>query len=468
MTQGDHIELWNKCLSIIKDNIGEAQFDTWFAPVKSVDYSDGRLLLSVPSQFFIERIESQYINLLAKSIKHVYGSSFNKLTYTLDVVSNDKSTNIKIDAPKDNTTINNRVQRQMQGPSDPFVRHDYPDIDSRLNPKYTFENYCGSSSNKLALSIGEAIASDPKCKTFNPLLIFGPTGVGTTHLIQAIGIKIKELTPDKRVLYLTSREFESQYTTAVINKQINDFINFYQSIDVLIIDDIQEFAGKQSTQNTFYHIFNHLHQNQKQLILSSDCPPVSLDGIIPRLISRFKWGVTAELFQPDYALRRQVLEKKAGEDGLQIPNDIIDFIANSVTTSVRELEGIISSIIARATFLNVDISIDMAKAVIANAVKVPKREMNFDFIAETIGTYYGIDTDLMYGKSRKREISDPRQILMFLAKKHTKLSSTTIGLKLSRNHATVLHACKTIEERISYDKQLQHDLEEIEKSLYNN
>ena len=318
------------------------------------------------------------------------------------------------------------------------------------------------------MSIGEAIASDPKCKTFNPLLIFGPTGVGKTHLIQAIGIKIKELTPDKRVLYLTSREFESQYTTAVINKQINDFINFYQSIDVLIIDDIQEFAGKQSTQNTFYHIFNHLHQNQKQLILSSDCPPVSLDGIIPRLISRFKWGVTAELFQPDYALRRQVLEKKAGEDGLQIPNDIIDFIANSVTTSVRELEGIISSIIARATFLNVDISIDMAKAVIANAVKVPKREMNFDFIAETIGTYYGIETDLMYGKSRKREISDPRQILMFLAKKHTKLSSTTIGLKLSRNHATVLHACKTIEERISYDKQLQHDLEEIEKSLYNN
>ena len=299
------------------------------------------------------------------------------------------------------------------------------------------------------MSIGEAIASDPKCKTFNPLLIFGPTGVGKTHLIQAIGIKIKELTPDKSVLYLTSREFESQYTTAVINKQINDFINFYQSIDVLIIDDIQEFAGKQSTQNTFYHIFNHLHQNQKQLILSSDCPPVSLDGIIPRLISRFKWGVTAELFQPDYALRRQVLEKKAGEDGLQIPNDIIDFIANSVTTSVRELEGIISSIIARATFLNVDISIDMAKA-------------------ETIGTYYGIDTDLMYGKSRKREISDPRQILMFLAKKHTKLSSTTIGLKLSRNHATVLHACKTIEERISYDKQLQHDLEEIEKSLYNN
>lgn len=459
-----HIILWNNCLKKIKDNLSEQQYATWFAPITSASFDGENLLLNVPSQFFIERIEDTYLNLLSSVIKNTYGPNV-KLTYAFDVIKNEPDSNVKIAKRNDSSIISSKVVQQTQGPSDPFSKVKYDDIDSQLNPRYTFENYCGSMSNQLALSIGEAIATKPECKTFNPLLIFGQTGVGKTHLVQAIGIKIKENDPSARVLYLTARVFESQYTTAVKNNKVNDFINFYQSIDVLIMDDIQEFAGKQATQNTFYHIFNHLHQNQKQLILSSDCRPVDLDGFVPRLMSRFKWGVTAELSPPDYMLRRCVLEKKAHEDGLDIPNDVLDYIAINVTDSVRELEGIVLSLITRATFLNQEISIDNARLVISNAVKISKKQLNFEVIADVVSTHYNIDADLLYTKTRKREISDARQVVMYLAKKFTKFSSTTIGLKLSRDHATVLHACKAIEERLTVDKVLQADLTKIENEL---
>lgn len=460
----DHKALWNNCLKKIKDNLSDQAFKSWFEPITSSSFDGENLVLSVPSQFFIERIEGSYLNLLSSVIRNVYGAKV-KLTYTFNIVNNEPDTNVKMDSPKDSTIINSRVARQSTGPSDPFSKVKYAEIDSQLNPKYTFENYCGSKSNQLALSIGVAIATKPECKTFNPLLIFGQTGVGKTHLIQAIGIKIKESNPAARVLYLTARVFESQYTTAVRNNQVNDFISFYQSIDVLIMDDIQEFAGKTGTQNTFYHIFNHLQQNQKQLILSSDCRPVDLDGFVPRLMSRFNWGVTAELSQPDYVLRRTVLEKKAKENGLAVPRDVLDYIADNVTDSVRELEGIILSLITRATFLNQEMSVDIARMVISNAVKISKRQLTFEYITEVVSEHYGIDSDLLYGKSRKREISDARQVVMYLAKKYTKFSSTSIGLKLSRNHATVLHACKTIEERVSIEKSLQTDLEKIENEF---
>lgn len=464
MSESNHKLLWEKCLEKIKDNVSEQAFLAWFSPIESLGFDGNIVELRVPSQFFIEKFESSYSNLLRAVLRSVYGESF-RLRYSVQVVNNLPDTNVTIDSPKNSTLISNKYQKQFQGPGSPFEKIHYPDLDSQLNPKYTLENYCGSFSNKLALSIGETIATNPDCKTFNPLLVFGPTGVGKTHLIQGIGIKIKEKYPNKRVLYLTSRIFESQYTTAVARNKVNDFINFYQSIDVLLMDDIQEFAGKQSTQNTFYHIFNHLHQNQKQLILSSDCPPVSLDGIVPRLMSRFKWGVTAELYSPDFELRRKVLDKKAHEDGLPIPQEVIDYIANSVTDGVRELEGIIVSLITRATIMNQVITVDLAKSVIANTVKVNKKQLTIDFIVETVASHYNINSDLIYGKSRKRQVSDPRQIVMYLAKKHTSLSSTTIGLKLSRDHATVLYAEKAIKDRLPNEKQLQLDIEEIENEF---
>lgn len=450
--------LWEKCLSILKDNLNEEQFNAWFKPISVYSYENNQLVLNVPSSFFVEKLEGTYLNLVKSTLRHVYGSGI-KLYYKDSVVE------VKTKGGTDSTVVDNRVEKSLPKNSNPFETVDYGDIDSQLNPKYTFENYCDSMCNKLAVSIGEAIATNPKCKTFNPLFIFGATGVGKTHLIQAIGIKVKETQPQNRVLYVTARVFESQYTTAVRNNKVNDFINFYQSIDTLILDDIQEFAGKTATQNTFFHIFNHLHQNQKQLILSSDTRPVDMDGMVPRLISRFKWGMTAELAKPDYSLRRNVLTMKADQDGLTISNEILDYIANNVTDSVRELEGVIVSLLAHATMLNQEITLDLAKAVISNAVKVSKSQVTFEMITEKVCEHYNIDSELIYGKSRKREISDARQIVMYMAKKMTQLSSTNIGTRLSRNHATVLHACKTIEERLSIEKVLQDDMEKIENEL---
>ena len=298
-----------------------------------------------------------------------------------------------------------------------------------------------------------AIADHPEVKTYNPMFIFGSTGVGKTHLIQAIGIRIKEQNPRARVLYVPARVFESQYTSAVPKGKVNDFINFYQSIDVLLIDDIHELAGKTGTQNTFFHIFNHLHQHGKQLIMTSDRRPVDMDGMVPRLISRFKWGMTVELEKPDYDLRRNVLIKRAAQDGLTLTDDVLDFIATQVTDSVRDLEGVVVSLLAHATMLNQDITLELAQSVASNTVHVSQHQLTFELIAEAVASFYNLDTDLLFGKSRKREISDARQVLMYFAKTRTQLSSTNIGLRLSRNHATVLHACKQVEQRMGIERK---------------
>ncbi len=457
-------EHWNKCLEIFKDNVRIEQYNAWFAPIVALKFEDKKLTLRVPSQFFIEQIEQRFYNLLCSTLIRVFGSGV-KLFYHYDIVSNEADTGVTLQNDNASPVLQNRVSAQSRHSGNPFQSVDYGDIDPQLNPRYTFENYCDSKSNKLAVSIGMAIATDPNCKTFNPLFVFGPTGVGKTHLIQAIGIKIKENRPKTRVLYLTERVFESQYTAAVRNNKINDFINFYQSIDVLILDDIQEFAGKDKTQNTFYHIFNQLHNQGKQLILSSDCRPSDMDGIVPRLISRFKWGMTVELSKPDYELRREVLQQKAAQDGLQIDAEVLDYIANHVTDSIRELEGVVVSLLAHATMLNQEISVDLARTVIANSVKINKRQLTFEIIAETVANHYNIDSALLYGKSRKREISDARQLLMYFAKKETQLSSTNIGMRLSRNHATVLHACKQIEQRLTVEKKFQEEVAEIENKM---
>ena len=267
------------------------------------------------------------------------------------------------------------------------------------------------------------------------------------------------------VLYLSAHLFQVQYTDSVRHNTVNDFINFYQSIDLLILDDIQEFAGKVGTQNTFYYIFNHLQQHGKQIIMSSDCRPADMDGFVPRLVSRFKWGVTVEISKPDYSLRRDVLNMRALQDGLSISCDVLDYIASNVTDSVRELEGIMTSLLAYSTVLNSDITIDLASSVISNAVKTSKKQITFEMIVETVCGFYNVNTDAVYGKTRKREISDARQMVMYLAKELTSLSSTNIGVRLSRDHATVLHSCRTVKERISVDKKLQEDVEQIQNEL---
>jgi len=464
MNKEQNILLWKKCLEILRDNLSAEQYDAWFMPIVAVSFEDNKLTLKLPSQFFVEKIEQNYYQLFSSTLRRVYGSGV-KLFYTFNIIEDKPSSSVTMAQGNSSAKIASPQSRQSQQIANPFAPVEMDDIDPQLNPRYTFENYCASMSNKLAVSIGKAIAEDPNCKTFNPMFVFGTTGVGKTHLIQAIGIKIKELRPRTRVLYTTARIFEMQYTSAVKNNKVNDFISFYQSIDVLILDDIQELAGKTATQNTFFHIFNHLHQNQKQIIMSSDCRPSDMEGMVPRLISRFKWGMTVELYKPDYELRRGVLKMKAAQDGLDMSDEVIDFIAQNVTESVRDLEGIVVALLAHATMLNQEIDIELAKAVVGNTVKVNKKQMSFELIAETVSRFYNLDPQLLYGKSRKREISDARQLVMYLTKKSTQMSSTNIGLKLSRDHATVLHACKQIEQRLSIEKKFKHEVEMIENEL---
>lgn len=426
----------------------------------SLGYQDGKLTVFVPSQFMAEHVEDQYMNLVEAGLKKVYGC-VPELYYHYNQVGNDPSTGVTL-APSNESRA---IKENRQGAANPFYEKPIDNIDPQLNPRYTFENYCASESNKLALSIAQAVAAKPKDTSFNPLFIFGATGVGKTHLIQAIGIRIKEQNPDWRVLYVTARLFQSQYTTAVVNKKVDDFVRFYQKVDVLIMDDVQDLIGKPSTQNTFYHIFNHLQQNRRQIIMSSDRSPSEMDGIEDRMLSRFKWRMVVELEKPDYELRRDVLSLKSQQDGVELPADVLEFIASNVTESIRELEGIVCSLVAHATLLNRDLTVDLARNVVSNAVKINRRQINFEMIAQEVSSYYGIDPELIFSKTRKREVSDARQMVMFMAKKHAKMSLKTIGTRLSRTHATVIYACRNIEERLPLEKQLQDDVTKIESTL---
>ncbi len=451
---------WNECLRIIKDNLELAQYNSWFAPITVESFENNELTLRVPTAFYVEQLDGRFYNLLASTLVRVYGKGI-KLKYSYDIIKDDPQAHVVSEEPHKSVAVQ---------PMNPFAQQEKfsgIELDPQLNPVNTFENYCESKSNKLAYSIANAIATNPKCQTFNPMFIFGCTGVGKTHLIQAIGIKMKEENPLSRVLYVSARTFESQYTSAVRTNKVNDFINFYQSIDMLIVDDVQEFAGKTATQNTFFHIFNHLHNKQRHLILSCDCPPSELDGMEPRLLSRFKWGMIVELESPDYDLRRAVLLRKAMQAGVKIPDDILDFVAENVKDNVREIEGVFASLMAYSTALNQPLTIQLARNVLSNTVRMSKqnRVVTFDSISDAVCSEFNIDKELLFGKSRKRDVADARQLVMMLAKKFAKMSSTMIGLKLNRNHATVLYACKTIEERISVEKDFAAAVGRIEATL---
>lgn len=458
----NHQQLWEECRQYLKDNIPPAQYDAWFRDVASQSFDNMCLTLMVPSAFFVEQLEERYLPQLGAAIRQVYGKGV-KLFYHYNQVKDEPRTAVNIRSAETSPVIMNPAAKPM--PGNPFATQPVDVVDPQLNPRYNFENYCSGMSNKLAWGIGQSIANDPTIKTYNPLFIFGDTGVGKTHLIQAIGIRIKERNPQAKVLYVTARLFQSQYTTAEAKGTTNSFFHFYQGIDTLIIDDIQDLRGKPKTQNTFYHIFNHLHQNGKQIIMSSDCSPADMEGFESRLLSRFRWGMNVKLENPDMELRRSVLVRKAEQDGLELPADVIDFIAANVTDSIRELEGIVVSLIGRAAVMNVDISLDLARNVVANAVHINRKQVNFEMLTAAVCMHYNINPDLIFTKSRKREINDARQVLMYLAKKIMKMPLTAIGARLGRSHATVLYACNIIEERLPLMKELADDLLAIEASV---
>ncbi|NDV81150.1 chromosomal replication initiator protein DnaA [Bacteroides sp. 51] len=465
MIESDHVGLWNRCLKVIQDNVPETTFNTWFVPISPLKYEDKTLTLQVPSQFFYEFIEDKFIDLLRATLYKEIGEG-TKLMYNV-MVDNSSKTTINLEASnRPISTSQKSVIRNGNKAPNTLKAPAVQDLDSQLNPDYTFENFIEGYSNKLSRSVAEAVAQNPAKTVFNPLFLHGASGVGKTHLSNAIGSKIKELYPEKRVLYVSAHLFQVQYTDSVRNNTTNDFINFYQTIDILIIDDIQEFAGVTKTQNTFFHIFNHLHQNGKQLILTSDRAPVLLQGMEERLLTRFKWGMVAELEKPSIELRKDILRNKLHRDGLQFPAEVIEYIAENVHESVRDLEGVIISIMAHSTIYNKDIDLDLAQRILRKIVRNETKAITIDTIIETVCQHFEIDTSVIHTKSRKREVVQVRQIAMFLAKKHTDSSSSKIGQLIGgKDHATVLHACKIVKELCEVDKTFRADLESIETSL---
>lgn len=470
MSEIDHVGLWNRCLDIIRDNVPESTFKTWFVPIVPLKYEDRTLIVQVPSQFFYEFLEDKFVDLLRKTLYKVIGDG-TKLMYNVMVdrtsipnqTVNLEASNRSMAIPQKSVIRGggNKAPSILQAPAP-------QDLDPHLNPDYNFENFIEGYSNKLSRSVAEAVAQSPAKTVFNPLFLHGASGVGKTHLANAIGTRIKELYPGKRVLYVSAHLFQVQYTDSVRNNTTNDFINFYQTIDVLIIDDIQEFAGVTKTQNTFFHIFNHLHQNGKQLILTSDRAPVLLQGMEERLLTRFKWGMVAELERPTVELRKNILRNKIHRDGLEFPTEVIEYIAENVNESVRDLEGIVISIMAHSTIYNKDINLDLAQRIVRKVVRNEARSINIDDIINTVCKHFSLETVAIHTKSRKREVVQARQVAMYLAKAHTDFSTSKIGKFIgNKDHATVLHACKTVKGQCEVDKAFRAEIENIQSLLKN-
>ena len=468
-------QVWGSCLAFIKDNLKQAEFDTWFKPIEPVSLEDNKIVIEVPSQFFVEYLEDTYIEILQAALHANLGKGA-KLEYVAKVVNSTpnqawKASKITLPTESKKNLQNNPVNM----PADEDIKFLNPftipgirkmQINPNLTTNKTFERLVEGEFNRLARTAGLAIATSPKVTTFNPMFIYGASGLGKTHLAQAIGIATKARDQDKIVLYVSCHEFCTQYVEATRNNTRNDFIHFYQSIDLLIIDDIHEIANKQKTQDIFFEIFTYLHQNGKQLILTSDKAPADLQGIEERLLSRFKWGLTAEITTPDYDSRKAILKQFAHNEGIEISEEILDYIAARITNNVRELEGAVVSLLARSTFNRETLTIDMACGIIDKLVKNTTRELSVNYIQKVVCDYFNLPSDAISSKTRKREIVQARQIAMYFAKSMTKLSLATIGSQIGgKDHATVLHACKTVNNLIDTDRQFKGFIDEIEKKL---
>jgi chromosomal replication initiator protein len=469
-----HEKVWRDCLSFIEDNLSVSSFTTWFEPIIPVKLKNKVLTIQVPSQFFYEWLEEHYIELLKKAIQKELGAD-GKLEYSVIIDNQNNSQKpyaVKIPTSSkkslQNASISMPIDLNQNTIRNPFVIPGLKkvNVDSQLNPNYSFENYIEGDCNRLARSAGYAVASKPGGTSFNPLLIYGNTSLGKTHLANAIGIEIKRNHPNKTVLYVTADKFTNQFIDSVRNNTTNDFVHFYQMIDVLIIDDVQFFAGKDKTQDVFFHIFNHLHQNGSQLVLTSDKSPVELQGMEQRLLSRFKWGLSADLQNPDLETRIAILNQKMYQDGIELPKDVVEYLAYSVTSNIRELEGALLSIIAQSSLNKKAITLDLAKQMIDKFVKSTAREVSIDYIQKVVCDYFNLPLELMKSKTRKREVVQARQIAMYFSKSLTKSSLATIGSHCGgKDHATVLHACRTVNNLIDTDKHFRVYITDIEKKI---
>ena len=464
----EHKQVWNNCLKVIKDNISPASYATWFEPIAPLSLVDKVLTIEVPTPFFYEYLEEHFIELLKKTLRKEIGIAA-KLEYSIKVV---KDAHINLPTQRGYDVKNTRdipYPKSQNAPVNPFAIPGLKrlEIDPRLNPNYNFSNFIDGGCNSLARSAGMSVADKPGGTAFNPLFVYGSSGLGKTHLVHAIGIEVLAKHPDKIVLYVDANKFQSQYVDATIHRNnLNEFLYFYQMIDVLIIDDIHELAGKEKTQNSLFHIFNHLHQSGKQLIFTSDKPPVELQGMEKRLLSRFKWGLSAELQAPDLETRVNILKHKIYNDGLIIDQDVIDFIASKVVDNIRELEGTLISLLAQSTLNRKEITIDLAAEMLGKLVNTRKKELTIQEIQRVVCEYYSLAPDTFVSKTRKREIVQARQIAMYLCKQYTTHSLVVIGTQIGKkDHTTVIHACKTIKDLMDIDKSFKTHIREIEKKL---
>lgn len=461
-TYGD---VWQMCLSQIKEQTSDEEFSKWFKPIVPLDFDGTTLKLRVPNESYVYHIEKHFIPLLTPIIHQQFGLK-TKLRYAVPQAEQPASTVV---SDADMTAINTfATQTNTTNIKNPFVIPGIRKlvIDPQLNPNYTFDTFVEGDCNRLCRSAGFSVAVDPGATPFNPLYIYGDSGLGKTHIAQAIGMEAKQRRPSMQVLYVSMNKFQAQFTNAVRSGEINDFIHFYQMLDMLIIDDIQELAGKDKTQNAFFNIFNHLHLSNKQLILTSDKPPVELKDIEQRLITRFKWGLSTQLLQPDYETKVKIIRNKAVKLNAEVPQEVVEFLAENINANVREIEGALSSLVANASFLGKKISITLAREILKVYVQFNQREITIEHIRKVVCEYMGLSAEVFNSPKRTREIAQARQIAMYLSKQHTKAPLTTIGAAIGgKNHATVLHACKAISNLMETDKVFCHQVEEIEKKV---
>ena len=466
--------VWENCLNFVKDNIQEQAFKTWFIPIKPVKLNGNVLTIQVPSKFFYEWLEEHYIKLLKVFLQKELGKDA-KLVYSIVMdqkYSGKEAYTVKIPSANKAKILPQEVDAPMPIDSkkvkNPFIIPGLQKIkiDSQLNTSYNFHNFIEGETNRLARSAGKAVAKRPGGTSFNPLFIYGGTGLGKTHLAHAIGLEAKENHPDKTVLYVSTEKFTQQFIEAVRNNNRNDFIHFYQMIDILIIDDVHFLSGKKATQEVFFNIFNDLHQRGNQIILTSDKPPVDIQDMEQRLISRFKWGLSADLQAPDYETRLSILKYKIEKDGIEMPEEVLDHIAKNIKTNVRELEGSLNSIIAQSTLNKKEITLELTQKTLSSFISNTRKEISIDYIQRVVCDYFKIPIDQIQSKTRKRDVVQARQLAMFFAKKYTKASLSSIGSQIgNRDHATVLHACKTVKNLSETDKVFRGYVEDLSRKI---
>ncbi len=457
-----YTKVWQECLSLIQTQTTEEEFVQWFKPIVPLEFDGNILRLGVPNKNYVYQLEGKYIPVLRPIIEKHYGHK-TRLFYAVPKGGESTTTNADLSAIRqyNNQTSTDNIKNPFVIPGIKKIN-----IDPNLNPIYTFDNFVEGECNRLSRSASMAVSINPGNTPFNPLYIYGNSGLGKTHIVQAIGHEVRMRHPELTVLYVSMNKFQAQFQTAFKNGEIPDFIHFYQTIDVLIIDDIQELTGKTGTQNAFFNIFNQLQLSGKQIILTSDKAPVELKDIEQRLLTRFKWGFATQVNLPDYETKVKIIRSKAQRQNATIPPEVVDFLANNISANVREIEGALSSLIANASFLNRKITISLAKEILKIYVRINKREMTIDSIVQVVCEQMNVTLEAINSKARTREVAQARQVAMYLAKKHTKSPLTTIGAAIGgRNHATVLHACKSVTNLMEIDKMFSRKISDIEKMI---